>query len=257
MTAAKPAEQTWAQQLREPFPAAFIGKLPKPTKADNPKGKCSECGGWHGLPAVHLDYVGHAAVTDRLLQVDPAWTWKPLAFTPEGLPALDRVGNLWIKLTISGVTRLGVGDGKNAKECIGDAIRNAAMRFGVALDLWAKEDLHAFEQASEDARPQAAPKAKSPTPAAEGKNTASTDDALLALLATTVQLVDERGGNPTVFETAVETARKDESTDFGAWLQFQHDHWLEQPVQSSYAKAATDAQAARRGENATSAEVAA
>jgi hypothetical protein len=28
------------------------------------------------------------------------------------------------------------------KEKIGDAIRNAAMRFGVALDLWAKIDLH-------------------------------------------------------------------------------------------------------------------
>ncbi len=28
------------------------------------------------------------------------------------------------------------------KECIGDAIRNAAMRFGVALDLWSKADRH-------------------------------------------------------------------------------------------------------------------
>ncbi len=56
---------------------------------------------------------------------------------------MDKAGNLWIKLTVCGVTRPGVGDGKTAKELIGDAIRNAAMRFGVALDLWAKEDLQA------------------------------------------------------------------------------------------------------------------
>lgn len=117
-----------AQKLREPFPDAAIGKLPK--------------GG------VMLDYVGHAAVTDRLLQIDPCWTWEPLALTEEGLPALDRVGNLWIKLTCAGVTRIGVGDGKNAKECISDAIRNAAMRFGVALDLWAKEDLQSLHNGS-------------------------------------------------------------------------------------------------------------
>jgi len=49
---------------------------------------------------------------------------------------------LWIRLTIAGVTRPGFGCGKNAREAISDAIRNAAMRFGVALDLWAKEDLH-------------------------------------------------------------------------------------------------------------------
>ncbi|HKN46238.1 MAG TPA: hypothetical protein VJW23_20185, partial [Propionibacteriaceae bacterium] len=40
-----------------------------------------------------------------------------------------------------GVTRIGVGDGQTMKVKIGDAIRNAAMRFGVALDLWAKVEL--------------------------------------------------------------------------------------------------------------------
>lgn len=112
-----------AQKLRAEFPAAAIGYVPK--------------GG------VQLAYVGHAATTDRLLQVDPDWKWEPMSFDEHGLPALDAEGNLWIWLTVCGVTRPGVGDGKNAKERIGDAIRNAAMRFGVALDLWAKEDLHA------------------------------------------------------------------------------------------------------------------
>jgi len=134
--------------MRTPFPAHQISKLPKPTKRDAPKGRCNECGGWHGLPAVHLDYVGHAALTDRLLDVDPKWSWEPVAFTDEGLPAFDRQGGLWIKLTVDGVTRLGYGcaDGKSGgdavKEVIGDALRNAAMRFGAALDLWHKGDLH-------------------------------------------------------------------------------------------------------------------
>lgn len=131
--------------LRKPFEAQQIGKLPKPYKKDSPKGKCDFCGGYHGLPAVHLDYVGHAATTDRLLQVDPEWSWEPMAYDMGGLPLFDGNRNLWIKLTVCGVTRLGVGDGMGLKECIGDAIRNAAMRFGVALDLWAKEDLHAMD----------------------------------------------------------------------------------------------------------------
>jgi hypothetical protein len=109
------------------------------------------------LPANHLDYVGHAALTDRLLDADPEWSWEPFALTPEGLPALDRNGGLWIKLTVCGVTRPGYGsaDGKSGgdaiKEIIGDALRNAAMRFGAALDLWHKGDLHADEADNDDA----------------------------------------------------------------------------------------------------------
>lgn len=145
-------------KMREPFPPNQISKLPKPLKRDAPKGKCSECGGYHGLPAVHLDYVGHAALTDRLLDADPMWTWEPA--TPDGLPALDRNGGMWIKLTVAGVTRLGYGaaDGKQGgdavKEVIGDALRNAAMRFGAALDLWHKGDLHAVMDHAADEEQQ-------------------------------------------------------------------------------------------------------
>lgn len=113
-------------RLREPFPPEQIGKLPK--------------GG------ITLDFVGHAHLTARLLDVDPFWDWKPYAEDGDGLPKFDQDGCLWIKLTVCGVTRIGVGDaggktGGNAKkEAIGDALRNAAMRFGAALDLWAKAD---------------------------------------------------------------------------------------------------------------------
>ncbi len=132
------------KKLREDFPTSEIGKLPKPTTRDGQKGQCRDCGGYHQLPAVHLDYVGHAAVTKRLLDVDPLWSWEPFAIGPDGLPARDQNGGLWIKLTVLGVTRIGYGDsqgkpGPNAvKEAIGDALRNAAMRFGVALELWHK-----------------------------------------------------------------------------------------------------------------------
>lgn len=150
-----PTKPTGLALLREPFPPHQISKLPKPTRKDAPKGKCAECGGYHGLPAVHLDYVGHAALTDRLLDADPNWTWEPLAMGEGGLPVMDPMGGMWIRLTVCGVTRLGYGDagqktgGDAIKEVIGDALRNAAMRFGAALDLWHKGDLHGDDEGTQ------------------------------------------------------------------------------------------------------------
>lgn len=135
-------------KMRERFPSNQINLLPKPKHKDAEKGRCQECGGWHGLPAVHLSYVGHAALTDRLLDADLEWSWEPLALDAHGLPMFDSNGGLWIRLTVGGVTRLGYGDaqgkrgGDAVKEAIGDALRNAGMRFGAALDLWHKGDLH-------------------------------------------------------------------------------------------------------------------
>ena len=170
--------------LRKPFEPQQIGKLPKPYKKDSPKSNCRECGGYHGQPAVHLDYVGHAATTDRLLQVDPEWSWEPMAYDMGGLPLFDSNRNLWIKLTICGVTRIGVGDGLGLKECIGDAIRNAAMRFGVALDLWAKEDLPMVDEQRSEPEPPPATRTMSRTtgrqakaPADDGWIPPQTDDA--------------------------------------------------------------------------------
>ena len=92
-----------------------------------------------------LSFVGHAALTDRLLQADSAWTWSPVANPASlGLPVTGSGVEMWIELTVDGVTRYGYGDapgkkgGDAIKECIGDALRNAAMRFGVAIDLWHK-----------------------------------------------------------------------------------------------------------------------
>jgi hypothetical protein len=143
--------EIWTK-LRAPFNPGQINKLPKPYKANSERAQCRECGGFHGMPAMHLDYVGHAALTDRLLEVDPEWSWEPVSMDQDGLPKFDNFGGLWIRLTIGGVTRLGYGDaaGKNnangVKEAIGDALRNAGMRFGVALDLWHKGDLWAAKE---------------------------------------------------------------------------------------------------------------
>lgn len=158
------------KRLREPFPENQISALPKPTRAqtdevkrDFKKGvRCDICGQWHHPNVQHLSYVGHAALTDRLLDVDPLWSWEPLAFDETGLPAIDRDGGLWIRLTVAGMTRIGYGDapgkigGDAMKERIGDALRNAGIRFGCALDLWHKGDLHAHENGNE-ATPPAEP----------------------------------------------------------------------------------------------------
>jgi hypothetical protein len=149
-----------AKELRKPFPRSAIGKLPK--------------------AGMQLDYVGHAATTDRLLAVDPSWTWEPAALDEHGLPALQG-RNLWIKLTVCGVTRWGVGDGASVKEAIGDAIRNAAMRFGVALDLWSKEELEGAHQGDAPAsQPPAQPRNEERLPD-EKPMTARTRGQLFAL----------------------------------------------------------------------------
>ena len=55
-----------AAALRAPFPPEQVGKLPK--------------------AGMTLDYVSHAWVTERLLQVDPTWCWEPMGHTEHGTP---------------------------------------------------------------------------------------------------------------------------------------------------------------------------
>lgn len=150
------ADYQQLKKMRDPFPAHQIASKPKPTKTqmkaeEHEKVFCKKCGQRHHPAVIHLDYVGHAALTDRLLDVDPEWSWQPLAYSPEGLPLFDASGGLWGKLTVCGVTRMGYGNaegkeymdiGAREKEVIGDFLRNAAMRFGAALELWHKGTLH-------------------------------------------------------------------------------------------------------------------
>lgn len=141
--------------LSKAFEQDEVEKLPKQLRRDDkdydyckPGTRVSadghHCGGRHAR-SMHLDYIGHAGITDRLNQVDPQWTWEPMGLTPAGTPYLSD-GGMWGKLTVLGVTRIGFGDaqgktGPNAtKEIIGDFLRNAAMRFGVGTYLWGKSE---------------------------------------------------------------------------------------------------------------------
>lgn len=150
-------------KLREPFAAAEIRHLPrvwcgqcKDSRGNGcPRHQMTKCGkckqkmpnGGH----IDLAYVGHAEATNRLLNVDPFWDWQPVTMDERGLPQVDGYRGLWIRLTVCGMARLGYGHagdktgGDAVKELIGDAIRNAGMRFGMALDLWTTSDLEIIE----------------------------------------------------------------------------------------------------------------
>lgn len=155
----------FVDRCRHPFPIEQVGVLLRSSCRDCKaagrweackkhqwirSGKCDvpNCAGNHESSAVHLDYVGHAEITARLLELDPLWDWEPVAWDPEGKPVITKretIASMWIRLTIQGVTRLGVGTCSTSKEdvekeLIGDALRNAAMRFGIGLDLWSKSE---------------------------------------------------------------------------------------------------------------------
>lgn len=95
-----------------------------------------------------LDFVGHADVTKMLLEISTEWTWEPVAFDNDGLPAYrveNGMAHMAGWMTIHGVRRLGIGSVQASKpdllkELVSDFIRNAAMRFGVCLALWTKQE---------------------------------------------------------------------------------------------------------------------
>lgn len=105
-----------------------------------------------------LDYVGHAEITKILIEIDPEWSWAPVAWE-NGRPATHtqlgkitkRDGtvlefptvSMWGHLTLLGVSRIAVGSveahkAELDKELVSDFLRNAAMRFGISLSLWTK-----------------------------------------------------------------------------------------------------------------------
>ncbi|NCX05432.1 MAG: hypothetical protein EBW68_06590 [Actinobacteria bacterium] len=94
-----------------------------------------------------LDFVGHADITRILLEIDPTWRWVPIAWD-NGRPAIhveNGIATMWGELTVLGQARLGVGSVRADKqeldkELVGDFLRNAAMRFGICLSLWTKQE---------------------------------------------------------------------------------------------------------------------
>ena len=118
---------------------------------------------------MQLDFVGHADVTKMLIEIDPEWTWEPTAFDANGLPAYrveNGMAHMTGWLTILGVRRLGIGSVMHnkpdlLKELISDFIRNAAMRFGVCLALWTKQEWEDVSHTPSITVSKSAPVAKS------------------------------------------------------------------------------------------------
>ena len=112
-----------------------------------------------------LDFVGHADITRILIEIDPYWSWEPCGWV-QGRPAIhveNGMATMWGWLTVHGKEMLGVGSvkadkGDYEKELIGDFLRNASMRFGIALSLWSKSQ---FASLVED-KPQPAKPAPKP-----------------------------------------------------------------------------------------------
>jgi hypothetical protein len=96
---------------------------------------------------INLAYVSHADITKILIEIDPNWNWQPVAWD-NGRPAINvenGTATMWATLTLLGKSLLGVGSVRSDKqdldkELIGDFLRNASMRFGIALSLWSKQD---------------------------------------------------------------------------------------------------------------------
>lgn len=146
---------------------AIVGKLPK--------------GG------IQLDYVSHAEITRILINIDPCWDWEPVKWTDTGMPAFEVINGMAHmagRLTILGVTRIGVGSVQHnkpdlVKELVSDFLRNAAMRFGIALSLWSKAEWQdSTTPAPAPSRPADKPKMPAPKRPATDATKIPADDKL-------------------------------------------------------------------------------
>lgn len=96
---------------------------------------------------IQLDFVGHADITRILIEIDPHWRLVPIAWE-NGRPAVNIVNDMatmWFEMTLLGQARLAIGTAKaNSpdldKILFGDALRNGAMRYGIGLSLWTKQE---------------------------------------------------------------------------------------------------------------------
>ena len=117
-----------------------------------------------------LDFVGHADITRILIEIDPMWTWEPCGWV-NGRPHIhveNGTATMWGHLYVHGKPMLGVGSVRADKqeldkELVGDFLRNSAMRFGISLALWTKnewEDLGGHAPAPQKSIPARKPAPK-------------------------------------------------------------------------------------------------
>lgn len=84
--------------------------------------------------AMLVCYLQHTDVYSRLEKVDPAWSAEITNESYKGDSIFIRV-----RLTLRGVSRENVGEGQDAKSATSDAIKRAAMLFGVGRYLYDSE----------------------------------------------------------------------------------------------------------------------
>jgi hypothetical protein len=106
------------QILRAPFPKQSLGVKVQSTNKDRSR-------------AMLVLYLGHTDVQDRLEQVDPSWTSEVLAEDHRGDTVYVR-----IRMTVKGVSRENVGEGGDPKAAYSDALKRAAMLFGIGRYLY-------------------------------------------------------------------------------------------------------------------------
>jgi hypothetical protein len=91
--------------------------------------------------------VSHSEITRILISVDAMWSWEPIEWI-NGRPAIhieNGMATMWGFLYVHDKPMLGVGSVRADKqeldkELVGDFLRNAAMRFGISLALWTKNE---------------------------------------------------------------------------------------------------------------------
>jgi len=91
-----------------------------------------------------MSYISHGLVTERLNDADQNWESRTMAtHIYTGADGMPHCAGVEIELTVDGVSRVEAGgpqrqDGfaNEIKNSYSDALKRAAMRFGVALEMW-------------------------------------------------------------------------------------------------------------------------
>lgn len=146
-TVVPPLDPCW-DWLRREFPPHAKGKLVKYAKSDRNAPECPTCGARHtgGANALHVDYIGHAFLRERLNEVE--WSYE-LDRTPDAGPMVvqEPDGKLvWIpfRMTVMGAVKEEVAVAELSKDewpkvLWSDVITRGAMAHGIGLHLWQKD----------------------------------------------------------------------------------------------------------------------
>lgn len=135
----------------------FSSTLRQLRKTVDPSLIRQRAGGRDRNGSVHMvDYVEWHTVADILDETAPSW-----AHTVKNISAIGEIITVTVAITIDGVTREGIGTGRaisetGIKKAEHDALKRAAVKFGIARELYKRE----FDLIDQDDRPIEANAAK-------------------------------------------------------------------------------------------------